>query len=128
MFIHVSKARQRAGLGHVAVLHADRELLLELGPDLRVPYFRAIGSGLFELRPRGHKAVVLALYCYITGQRVVVLHAFIKKIQSTPQCDLRNVLHQGQRNQIMQLHDLCSYWFVAAYGLFLLLLLLRPCP
>jgi len=65
------------------------ELLIEFGPDLRMPHSRALGGGLFELRPHGREGIGRALYCYITGQRVVVLHAFIKKTQRTPQRDLR---------------------------------------
>jgi len=30
------------------------ELLLEHGPNLRLPFSRAFGDGLFELRPHGH--------------------------------------------------------------------------
>jgi phage-related protein len=55
------------------------ELLIEFGPDLRMPHSRAMGGGLFELRPRGREGIGRALYCYITGRRIVVLHAFIKK-------------------------------------------------
>jgi hypothetical protein len=29
------------------------ELLIEYGPNLRLPHSRAFGDGLFELRPRG---------------------------------------------------------------------------
>ena len=65
------------------------ELLMEFGPDLRMPHSRALGGGLFELRPRGREGIGRALYCYITGQRVVVLHAFVKKTRTTPQRDLR---------------------------------------
>ena len=65
------------------------ELLMEFGSDLRMPHSRALGDGLFELRPRGREGIGRALYCYITGQRVVVLHAFVKKTRSTPRRDLR---------------------------------------
>lgn len=65
------------------------ELLMEFGPNLRMPHSRALGSGLFELRPRGREGIGRALYCYVTGQRIVVLHAFVKKTQATPQRDLR---------------------------------------
>jgi len=60
------------------------ELLMEFGPDLRMPHSRALGGGLFELRPRGHEGVGRALYCYLIGERVVVLHAFVKKTPATP--------------------------------------------
>jgi hypothetical protein len=32
------------------------ELLMEHGPNLKLPYSRAFGDGLFELRPRGRRA------------------------------------------------------------------------
>jgi phage-related protein len=60
------------------------ELLMEFGPDLRMPHSRALGGGLFELRPRGREGIGRALYCYLLGERVVVLHAFVKKTKATP--------------------------------------------
>ena len=65
------------------------ELLMEFGPNLRMPHSRSMGSGLFELRPQGKEGVGRALYCFLTGQRVVILHAFIKKTQDTPDQELR---------------------------------------
>lgn len=49
------------------------ELLAEFGPDLRMPHSRAMGGGLFELRPRGREGIGRALYCYVCSRRVVVL-------------------------------------------------------
>ncbi|MDX5936849.1 type II toxin-antitoxin system RelE/ParE family toxin [Acidithiobacillus thiooxidans] len=60
------------------------ELLSEYGPNLRLPHSRAFGDGLFELRPRGRAGIGRAFYCFMMGQRIVVLHAFIKKTQQTP--------------------------------------------
>jgi len=65
------------------------ELLMEFGPDLRMPHSRSLGGGLFELRPRGREGIGRALYCYLVGERVVVLHAFVKKTEATPEEDLR---------------------------------------
>ena len=64
------------------------ELLVEFGPDLRMPHSRTMGGGLFELRPRGPEGIGRALYCYVTGQRIIVLHAFVKKTRATPERDL----------------------------------------
>ena len=64
------------------------ELLAEHGPDLRLPHSRAVGDGLFELRPRGRSGIGRALYCFLSGKRIVVVHAFIKKTQATPDRDL----------------------------------------
>ena len=65
------------------------ELLIEFGPSLRLPHSRAFGGGLFELRPRGRSGIGRALYCFLLGKRVVVLHAFIKKSQETPDRELK---------------------------------------
>jgi phage-related protein len=64
------------------------ELLLEFGPALRMPHSRALGSGLFELRPRGPEGTGRVLYCYASGRRIVMLHAFIKKTRATPTGEL----------------------------------------
>lgn len=64
------------------------ELLVEHGPSLRLPHSRALGSGLFELRPRGRSGIGRAFYCFVVGKRVVVLHAFVKKTEQTPDKEL----------------------------------------
>lgn len=64
------------------------ELLGKYGPDLRLPHSRACGEGLFELRPRGRSGIGRAFYCFLICKRVVVLHAFIKKSQQTPDREL----------------------------------------
>ncbi|HTD27904.1 MAG TPA: type II toxin-antitoxin system RelE/ParE family toxin [Xanthomonadaceae bacterium] len=65
------------------------ELLAGYGPSLRLPHSRALGDGLFELRPRGHAGIGRSLYCFMVGKRVIVLHAFIKKTQQTPDHELK---------------------------------------
>src|ERR1035437_7009811 len=68
------------------------ELLVEHGPNLKLPYSRAFGDGLFELRPRGRSGIGRAFYCFLVGKRIVVLHAFIKKSQQTPDRELKLAL------------------------------------
>jgi phage-related protein len=65
------------------------ELLMEHGPNLRLPHSRSMGRGLFELRPKGAAGIGRGFYCFLTGKRVVVLHAFIKKSQQTPSHELQ---------------------------------------
>lgn len=65
------------------------ELLVQHGPNLRLPHSRAFGDGLFELRPRGKAGIGRAFYCFLLGKRVIVLHAFIKKSQQTPEQELK---------------------------------------
>ena len=75
-------------VGIVADYARPVELLMEFGPDVRMPHSRAMGGGLFELRPRGREGIGRAMYCYVQGRRIVVLHAFVKKAQATPERDL----------------------------------------
>lgn len=64
------------------------EQIAEFGPDLGMPYTKAMGDGLFEIRARGAEGVGRAFYCYLVGQRVIILHGFIKKTQATPEKEL----------------------------------------
>lgn len=75
------------------------ELLTEYGPNLRLPRSRSMGEGLFELRPRGRSGIGRAMSCYLVGRRVVVVHAFIKKTQQTPDQDLKIA-----RRRVKELH------------------------
>ncbi|KWK08405.1 type II toxin-antitoxin system RelE/ParE family toxin [Burkholderia stagnalis] len=65
------------------------DLMQEFGADLRMPHSRAMGAGLFELRPKGKEGIGRVFYCTHVGRRVVVLHSFVKKTQETPQNELR---------------------------------------
>ena len=65
------------------------ELLMDFGPRLCMPHSRALGGGLFELRPKGREGIGRAIYCFVDEQRIVVLHAFIKKTQATPAHELK---------------------------------------
>lgn len=58
------------------------------GPNLGMPYTRAFGGGLFEIRAKGSEGIGRAFFCCLVGQRVIILHGFIKKTQSTPHQDL----------------------------------------
>ncbi|CAM8819582.1 type II toxin-antitoxin system RelE/ParE family toxin [Burkholderia pseudomallei] len=65
------------------------DLVQEFGADLRMPHSRAMGDGLFELRPKGREGIGRVLYCTHVGRHIVVLHSFVKKTQETPKNELR---------------------------------------
>lgn len=54
------------------------------GPDLRMPFTRALKDGLFEIRAIGKEGIGRAFYCTVKSKRIIVLHAFIKKTDKTP--------------------------------------------
>ena len=59
------------------------------GPNLGLPYTKATGGGLFEIRARGSEGIGRAFFCYMKEQKILVLHGFIKKNQATPRRELR---------------------------------------
>ena len=59
------------------------------GADLRMPHSRAMGGGLFELRPKGSEGIGRVFYCTQVGKTIVVLHSFAKKTQETPDAEMR---------------------------------------
>ena len=58
------------------------------GPHLGMPYTRAMGEGLLEIRAKGPEGIGRAFFCTTIGHELVILHAFIKKTQKTPAGDL----------------------------------------
>ena len=54
------------------------------GPDLGMPHTRAMGDGLFELRLKAAEGIGRVFYLAATGQKIVMLHQFIKKSAKTP--------------------------------------------
>lgn len=56
--------------------------------EVGAPHSKAMGGGLFELRPRGCSGIGRAFYCFCGGRVITVLHAFVKKTQKTPMREL----------------------------------------
>ncbi|MGZ8181831.1 MAG: type II toxin-antitoxin system RelE/ParE family toxin [Methylobacter sp.] len=65
------------------------DLIQHHGADLRMPHSRAMGDGLFELRPKGPEGISRVFYCMQLGGSVVILHSVIKKTNATPVADLK---------------------------------------
>ena len=65
------------------------EAMALYGADLRMPHSRALGAGLFELRPKGPEGIGRVFYCTQVGRVIVILHSFIKKTQETPDAIMR---------------------------------------
>ena len=83
---------QRAILGlpvgmQARFVHLTRRMLA-FGPNLGMPHSRAMGHGLFELRLKAQEGIGRVFYCVLTGRRVMMLHAFVKKSQKTPPWEL----------------------------------------
>nr|WP_258176885.1 type II toxin-antitoxin system RelE/ParE family toxin [Photobacterium damselae] len=55
-----------------------------LGP----PHTDSMGDGLFEIRAKAQEGVGRGLFCYLKGQHVYVLRAFMKKTNKTPKKEI----------------------------------------
>ncbi len=58
------------------------------GPDLGLPFTKAMGKGLFEIRAKAQEGIARSMFCTTSGNTVVVLHVFLKKTQATPKKEL----------------------------------------
>src|SRR5689334_12302544 len=63
--------------------------ILDFGPNLGMPHSRAMGQGLFELRLKSKEGIGRVFYFNLPGQRVMMLHAFVKKSARTPAKELK---------------------------------------
>lgn len=62
--------------------------MLEEGPNLGMPYTKAMGNGLFEIRAKGQAGIARGFFCTIKNNTIMVLHVFVKKTQATPHKEL----------------------------------------
>jgi phage-related protein len=61
------------------------EMLEGFGPhQVGLPHVRPLEGKLWEMRMQGRDGISRAVYAAIHGRRLVVLHVFIKKTQTTP--------------------------------------------
>jgi phage-related protein len=65
------------------------ELMEAHGANLGAPHTKPMGDGLFEIRAKAKEGIGRGLFCYLDGQKVRVLHAFVKKDEKTPKQDLK---------------------------------------
>lgn len=55
---------------------------------MRAPHVRHLDGRLWEMRMSGRDGISRAIYVTAAGRRVVVVRAFVKKTQKTPQSEL----------------------------------------
>ena len=60
------------------------DMLENYGNELREPYSKHLGDGIFELRCKLGTDITRVLYFFYYEGRIVLTHGFIKKTQRTP--------------------------------------------
>ena len=64
------------------------DLMESHGANLGPPHTEPMGDGLFEIRAKAQEGIGRGLFCYLKGNEIIVLHAFVKKSQKTPKKEL----------------------------------------
>jgi len=76
------------------------ELLEEFGPQrVGLPHIRPLESKLWEMRMQGRDGIARAVYAAIQGRRLLVLHVFVKKTQTTPRKAIETALKRLEAHQ-----------------------------
>ena len=79
------------------------ELIEEHGlPELAGLYARSLkGTPLWEIRIRAEGGISRAIYVVATGQRLIVLRAFVKKTQKTPPREIALATERAKRADLI---------------------------
>lgn len=87
--VNVQEAISSWPVGMRAYYARITERMMLYGPNLGMPFTRAMGRGLFEIRVRSKEGISRAFFCTIADRRIVILHAYVKKSQKTPSKELK---------------------------------------
>lgn len=69
------------------------EMLEEFGPQrMGLPHIRPLESKLWEMRMQGRDGIARAVYAAVHQRRLLVLHVFVKKTQTTPRSAIATAL------------------------------------
>ena len=63
--------------------------MIDFGPNLGMPHTRPMDGGLFELRVRAAEGIARVFFFARTGQRILMLHQFVKKSPKTPPKEIK---------------------------------------
>lgn len=63
-------------------------LLEKNGPQLREPYSKFLGDGIFEIRAQQGNNITRVLYFFCVGKQIILTNGFTKKTQKTPTSEI----------------------------------------
>jgi phage-related protein len=73
------------------------ELIAAVGLEqVGLPHVRPVQTPLWEIRLSGQSGIARALYVTARGKRVVILRAFVKKTQKTPNSEIKLALERAK--------------------------------
>lgn len=63
-------------------------LLQQSGNELREPYSKSLGDGIFELRAKQSTDITRVLYFFVVGHKIILTNGFVKKTKKTPNSEI----------------------------------------
>ena len=72
-------------------------LLEENGTELREPFSKPLGDGIFELRAKVGTDISCVLYFFVINRQAILTHGFIKKNAEDTRCRAREGKTLSQR-------------------------------
>ena len=63
-------------------------ILKEYGNELREPYSKPVGNGLFELRIKFSSDITRIFYFFFAGNQIILTNGFVKKTVKTPRGEI----------------------------------------
>ena len=77
------------------------DILAEFGNELREPYSKSMGDGLFELRIKFAGDITRIFYFFFVKNKIILTNGFVKKTQKTPPSEIElakkyKVDHEGR--------------------------------
>lgn len=72
------------------------DLLVENGPELKLPHSKPVEDGIFELRAKQGSDISRVLYFFFIGQKAILTNGFVKKTQKTPKSEIKLAKHYRQ--------------------------------
>ena len=78
-------------------------LLEANGYELREPYSKPLGDGIFELRAQVAANISRVLYFFVVNGKAVLTHGFVKKTQQTPKAEIKRA--KNYREDYFRRHD-----------------------
>lgn len=64
------------------------DMLASYGFELREPFSKPLGDGIFELRAQVGNNISRVLYFFIVGSKAVLTNGFVKKTQKSPASEI----------------------------------------